>query len=196
LRSEEYFLVDFNDEFLVWEWGWFYDASVGVWRDTDESILEPATQPQAISQFDFGIDNPNHGWLPMHMRFDSSQVDLEGSDVYDPIPACLKWMENIVRNIPSRWNVNEEGTLHIFHAFPKGDHLVRIVVHLIPKSYDILLDVVVNKDSFLNIIYRELQELEKNPLLNKHWLTDEMERDMMKPPFKNAAIEEYIQKNA
>jgi len=60
---------------------------------------------------------PKSGWIKIVLTYKGKDIPIYSSNVFDPYPALLIWLEKVFRNeLPARWHINEEDTFIDFVA--------------------------------------------------------------------------------
>ena len=60
---------------------------------------------------------PKDGWIKIILTYKGRDIPIYSSDVFDPYPALLNWLEKVLENeLPARWHINEEDAFIDFIA--------------------------------------------------------------------------------
>lgn len=68
--------------------------------NTKSAIYKAVAKAEWPAPITFGFSAPEHGWLPMCIKSTKGKLDIELSDVYDPLWNLLRWLENIASEKP------------------------------------------------------------------------------------------------
>lgn len=80
--------------------------------------------PPGEEALDVRFEVPTHGWVLLHCPQLSPQWTIQCSEVHDPFPRFITWLERIVDRLPAAaWQVEEEGSTSHFVFLGAGGFL-------------------------------------------------------------------------
>jgi hypothetical protein len=150
--------------------------------------------PARAESFVVRSGTPNAGWWPIAVTADDVTADISASNVNDPVPRLLAWLEQIVKGRAARVLIDEEGEQTEIMAYPKDEGLVRLIVFRYDeiddeKRIDVLLrlrDVVVQ-------FYAAVQDLAKDEaLFKKEWVFHLDPGSVAQPPLSSETVEAFL----
>lgn len=177
----------------VRSWGWTYDKEAECWRAPGEMVCEPAGVPDRAESFAVRSGAPKAGWWPIAISAGTATVEISASNVHDPIPSLLTWLERLVSGNAARVLVDEEGDQTEILVCPKERGLVRFVVFHYGDTDEKRIDVLLRLRDVVVQFYAALQELAKDEdLFKKEWVFHLDANTMAKPPFSSKAVEAFL----
>lgn len=147
--------------FVTRRWrGWAYDVAALCWRAPDEPLTVPFPGvPAPVPSLDIAFSLPEAGWLPVTITAGGRTATFDASDVYDPFPDLLLWLERLADGRFPRLCIDGEDIFIEFHVFPHRGESVRFAVTIdmtaIGEPPPVLeIDVVIDRRVLLSSIYR------------------------------------------
>jgi hypothetical protein len=141
--------------------GWPWDEVAKAWRAPEEPLLTLPGKPTVVEAIEVNFGEAHVGWQPVFLSAAKHSTRFHASDVYDPFPEIIQWLEIIARGECGRVVVNQEGSYQELLALPVTDReRVRIVVSVLPRSEDgfreIELDIDISRRRFVGAFYGAL----------------------------------------
>ncbi|PWR21213.1 hypothetical protein [Zavarzinia aquatilis] len=151
--------------------GWVYDDIACCWWPPEAPITVPSPRPRPTADFSVTFAMPEFGWLPVTLVSGSQKVYFEASEVFDPLPGFVRWLEKVASGGASRFVFDVEDTNVEFHIMPAPDaDFVRFVVAftmLLPtRSFE--LDIVLGRRQLVTTLYSALRKM---------WTSDAFQAD-------------------
>ncbi|GAA0591254.1 hypothetical protein [Caenispirillum bisanense] len=146
-------------DFIYDRWGeWLYDTEAKCWRAADEPITRPPGTPVPVDSVGIAFSLPEFGWLPITLTAGNQEVSFEASDVYDPFPDLIVWLESLAAGADARLSIDTEGDVFVdFHVFSADAPLVRLLVRIYERGADggitPKVDVLVDRMSLVRTLY-------------------------------------------
>ena len=116
--------------------GWSFDVKSGSWIKPTEPFTEPKYLPLTSTEFKISVDEHKHGWLGLIFTLGELTIKMSWSDVFDPLPRLITWLENIVQGESSRIWIDEEGRYHELIAYIKNNGQVRLIINYYSPSWE------------------------------------------------------------
>jgi hypothetical protein len=120
-------------------------------------------------------------------------VEIWASNVEDPVPSLLAWLERLVSGNAARVLVDEEGDQTEILVYPKEQGLVRFVVFHYGDTDEKRIDVLLTLRNVVVQFYAALQELARDEtLFKKEWVFHVDPESVAQPPFSSKTIEMFL----
>ena len=145
--------------------------------DTYLKQFPPETHSWA-GKVTIGFSYPYHGWIQFVVTATTyvQNVIVKLSNVFDPFPELIRWLETIAEgNLPNEFVIDEEGVEKIFRAIPvNGDEFIFEIVELLygeDKSEEepIFLYVQVTRKQFLSEFLKRWDDFLENQYDPAQW---------------------------
>jgi hypothetical protein len=115
---------------------------------------------------------------------DAASVEISASNVTDPVPDLLAWLERLVEGGAARVLIDEEGEQTETLVYPKGQGLVRFVLFRYGENDEKRLDLLLTLRDVVVQFYAALQELARDEAVFKNgWLFHVDWNSVAQPPF-------------
>jgi hypothetical protein len=75
--------------------GWSFDQVARCWRAPGESVTDPGGEPEPVTAVVAKLEKPRAGWMHLILMAGSGKTVVSMSDVYDPVPDLLRWLEDL-----------------------------------------------------------------------------------------------------
>ncbi len=122
---------------------------------------------------------PQSGWIKMVLTYKGIEIPIYTSNVFDPYPAFLTWMDKVFRNdLPAQWHINEEDTFIDFVAEvdDTGKSRLKLVGEQRGEEYeDETVYTFIDDPDLMEItrtIYRSFRDMLDNQFDPKEWGMD------------------------
>ena len=149
--------------------------------------------PHILPHIQMLFSSPHLGWLPIKFNVnDKESESIEFSDVYDPIPELVQWLEHLIKN---RWTggsyitIDCESYKTIFcyevMVVPEDNECKKRHIHptdcglfTVYDTYhqQFIVEAFCETDELINSLYTSLIDFVKNAINNKnleeHWSTN------------------------
>lgn len=157
ISSLDFFTYDYAIED-----GWSWDHVASTWRAPDEPILNLPGRPTVVSDIDVNFGETEFGWQPVFFSAGDSSASFRASELFDPFPEILQWLEATARGEHRRVIINQEGSYRELLALPAGDQeRVRIAIahasHWEDNFREINLDIDIDRYRFVEAYYNALR---------------------------------------
>lgn len=109
------------------------------------------------------FEDDDYGWVILRITLGEQNIEIDLSDVYDPFPSLLEWLQAISMNdMPIGFEIDEEGTEKalIAHAFDADRLLVAVLDKWDRTEFGA---AVVDRDTFLAAFRTELNDFLRDP---------------------------------
>ena len=109
------------------------------------------------------FEDDDSGWVILRITLGEQSIEIDLSDVFDPFPSLLEWLQAISMNdMPIGFEIDEEGTEKalIAHAFDAGRLLVAVLDRWDRTEFGA---AVVDRDNFLAAFRTELNDFLRDP---------------------------------
>jgi hypothetical protein len=137
--------------------GWTYDLAANCWRAPDEPIQMPDGNPTPVEQITVAFTPPVAGWLRFEIRVDGSVSRIHASDVFDPFPSLVLWLEQLLREKYTRLSIDEEGHYHELMVFPVAKDRVRFISVSEGADLSTEIDVLIDPAELVQTLYCGLE---------------------------------------
>lgn len=97
---------------------WAFDAAVAGWRAPGEAIAPPAGEPSWCGELATAFGKPHAGWITWVLGAPGQSAVVSCSQVFDPFPDLLRFLEGVADGGFPRLSIDEEGHVAQFHALP------------------------------------------------------------------------------
>jgi hypothetical protein len=186
--------IDGPMTWYVRSWGWAYDEEAECWRAPGEMVCEPADVPARAGSFAVLSGTPKDGWWPIVIRADTASVGISASNVTDPVPDLMAWLEQLVNGYAARVLIDEEGEQTEILVYPKEQAMVRLVVFDYGEEADEkVIDGIVGLRDVVVQFYTALQQLAKDEaLFEKVWVFHVDPSSVAHPPFSSKTVEAFL----
>lgn len=138
--------------------GWTWDEAASCWRAPEEMVRLLPGNPVRADGVEVTFSPAKSGWQPVKLSAGGQLAEVDASELYDPFPDILNWLENIVQGGEGRVSADLEGSQLELFAFSLPDPArVRIVIAFMPgredRTRDVELDVDVDRRLFASAFY-------------------------------------------
>ena len=161
--------------------GWGRDAAADCWHAPHELDRRFPGPTLAVDRLDVTYALPEVGWIDTAIRAGEQVIEFSISEVYDPVPALLDWLERLAEGRSGRLFMDVEGWYVDFHCFPEGDR-VRFVVEEGDYGRSMTLDISIDRIALLAGLYWPLVVLWESDAFARaymHWDFATVERDTL-----------------
>lgn len=159
--------------------GWGYDVPAGCWRAPHEHSLRFPGPTTDVDRLDVTYALPDVGWLDTAVKAGGHGIEFSMSDVYNPVPSFLLWLERLADGVLGTLFMDIEGWSVHFHCFAEDDR-VRFVVEEGDYDRSVMLDVRIGRIALLAGLYCPLVMLWESDAFARayeHWDFPSVERD-------------------
>lgn len=183
-----------TDQWLVAR-GWTWDELIGAWRSPEEAIAEFPGSPVTVDAIEVRFAATEVGWQPVTMAAGGRSIGFWASELYDPFPTIIQWLETIVEGGEGRVVADLEGTYLELFALPVEDaQLVRIVGAIVPglegRWRDVDLDITIARDAFAGSFYSAFRShVESDRYVADNWAALPMRDDLLRRGIDLSAAE-------
>ncbi len=183
----------FIDLSIAFREGWSFDQEAKCWRAPGERILPPRGIPVAVESLEVRYSPPEVGWLLVSIVANGKEAQFEASELYDPFPDLIAWLEAIAEGEFPRFLIDQEGTHLQFLTIETTTHRsVRFLLAKVTRKPEnepgnALLDIEVNRRTLVDAFYGNLGRYAKSPDYKRdEWtaisLKQALERSAPLPP--------------
>lgn len=148
--------------------GWTYDERARCWRAPDEAMIPPSIEPSA-HPFAVTFHPPDAGWMDTTFTAGQQSVVFALSNVFDPLPSLVTWLEQVAAGENRRFTCDLEGHELAFDLWPHPHGLRVIVAHIDGIGRTEEIDAVIPRDEFVRSFYGALISFWESPDLVDHW---------------------------
>jgi hypothetical protein len=169
--------------------GWSWDTGATCWRSPGEMIKVLPGDPVRVDDVRVIFDAAEVGWQPVRIEAGGASAAFDASELYDPFPDILKWLEAIAHGGEGRVSAELEGPELELFAFPLSDPMrVRIVVAFVPgedgEHRRIDLDINVDRRRFIAAFYNALRAYaDSDAFVIDEWAVLSMRDDLIRKGF-------------
>ncbi|BAI70867.1 hypothetical protein AZL_002290 [Azospirillum sp. B510] len=166
--------------------GWGYDAGADCWHASHERDRRFPGPTLNVDRLDVTYALPDVGWIDTTIRAGERVIEFSMSEVFDPIPALLNWLERLAGGSFGRISMDVEGWYVDFHCFAEGDR-VRFVVEEGWDGRSMALDIRIDRIALLAGLYCPLVALWESDAFARaymHWDFASVERDTLDPAWE------------
>ena len=159
--------------------GWGHDAAADCWHAPHELDRRFPGPTVAVDRLEVTYALPEVGWIDTAIRAGERVIEFSISEVYDPVPALLDWLERLAEGRFGRLFMDVEGWYVDFHCFAEGDR-VRFVVEEGDYCRSMSLDILIDRIALLAGLYCPLVTLWESDAFacaHMHWKFASAERD-------------------
>ncbi|WP_042693673.1 hypothetical protein [Azospirillum sp. B506] len=159
--------------------GWGYDAGADCWHAPHELDRRFPGPTLNVDRLDVTYALPEVGWIDTTIRGGERLTEFSMSEVFDPIPALLNWLERLAGGNFGRISMDVEGWYVDFHCFAEGDR-IRFVVEEGWDGRSMTLDIRIDRIALLAGLYCPLVVLWESDAFARaymHWNFASAERD-------------------
>jgi hypothetical protein len=160
--------------FVTKRWNqWLYDETEKCWRAPKESMTPPPDPPSIKETIEVEFSTPEYGWLPIHFQTKDKTIALDISDVYDPLPDIILWLEALANGHSAHVSINTEGIYVDFHVFSLDESVIRLMIKVdeaeIGGEETTELDIITNRQALIVEIYSKLIAFWESAALLAAW---------------------------
>jgi hypothetical protein len=148
--------------------------------------------PQRVRNFIVYTGSPSAGWWPIIVSADGAIVEIWASNVYDPLPNLLAWLERLVSNGAARVLIDEEGMQKEFLVYPKEQELVRLIVLHHFDMVETRLDVMLNLRDLVGQLYAAIRRLAVDEVFDREWLFNDEQDAAPRPRLSSETVEAFL----
>ncbi|MCM8736567.1 hypothetical protein M5E06_20785 [Azospirillum sp. A1-3] len=159
--------------------GWGRDAAADCWHSPYELDWRFPGPTVAVDRLDVTYALPEVGWIDTAIRAGERVIEFSISEVYDPVPALLDWLERLAEGSFGSLFMDVEGWYVDFHVFVQ-DGRVRFVVEEGDYGRSVTLDIRIDRIALLAGLYCPLVALWESDAFacaHMHWDFASAERD-------------------
>ena len=91
------------------------------------------------------------------------------SEVYDPLPGLIKWLEHIIKGISTRLFIDEEGKFHELISYAKEPEQIRFLIIKYHRGKETQLDVIIPKKLVIEKFYKIPTRVNSTPSFLERW---------------------------
>ena len=159
--------------------GWGHDAALDCWHAPHERDRRFPGPTVAVERLDVTYALPDVGWIDTTIRAGERVIEFSMSEVFDPVPGLLDWLEQLAEGNFGRVSMDVEGWYVDFHCFPEGNR-VRFIVEEGWDGRSMTLDILIDRIALLAGLYCPLVTLWESDAFacaHMHWKFASAERD-------------------
>lgn len=157
-------------------WGqWTYDPVAACWRAPDEPMTLPADDPLMVPALKVILEPSEDGWMPATIGAGSMHVAFDISEVFDPFPDMIAWLEKLVEGRSARLTIDIEGIQLLLHVVEtENPARVRFRVDwdrrdlgagIVPSD----IDIVIERASLIGAFHRALIRFSEDEMMVREW---------------------------
>jgi hypothetical protein len=157
-------------ELTAYDFGWAYDPSSNLFRAPGELLKQPSGGTAIAKKCNVKITGPQNGWASLCLAVNEAEYLIHCSDVFDPFPELIRWLENIASKKSSRILINEEGCYSGLSSYNVDVCTIRLVVHSYCKYIAMEIDCLIGRMFFVKQLYDAIQSFSQNrEVSHKGW---------------------------
>jgi hypothetical protein len=200
LNPGEEFKPDTSDLWFLQGMGWGYDNAAQCWRAPGEPITPLPGTPAETTGLTVEYKMPEYGWLPIRISAGAQRVEFSASVVYDPLPALIRWLEDLAAGSFPRLAMDLEGSETEWMVWPAADaDQVRFAVSFSGNATkdgrrEIQIDVLTGRRGIVEAIYPPLMDLYGTDEFVTRWYGPEDDDPPPQPPpiLRSETIDRYL----
>lgn len=172
--------------------GWGRDSAADCWHAPHELDRRFPGPTVAVDRLDVTYALPEFGWIDTTIRAGERIIEFSMSEVFDPVPDLLDWLERLVEGCFGRVSMDVEGWYVDFHSFAQ-DGWVRFVVEEGGDGRSMTLDISIDRIALLAGLYCPLVTLWESDAFacaHMHWKFASAERDAWDAVWEHLTDEE------
>lgn len=178
-KPGESFVLNQSFHNSAYRLGWGYDAGADCWHAPHERDQRFPGPTIAVDRLDVTYALPEFGWIDTTIRAVERIIEFSMSEVFDPVPDLLDWLEQLAEGSFGRVSMDVEGWYVDFHCFAQ-DGRVRFVVEEGGYGRSMTLDILIDRIALLAGLYCPLVTLWESDAFARahmHWKFASAERD-------------------